>query len=526
MRLLFFFIALIFGHAVYAQSLPFDFENNQDVFETWGGAVFTAVTDPENASNTVAELQNSGGSNVYEGMAISLSPNIDLTEEKLVTLRFYNYETGNQTVQLKFEQSNSAQPDVLVERTVTQMGWHELSFDFSQATIIGQPGTQNATGYYAKMVLFVNPGVSVSGTYLFDDISGGTSGPSGGGDTGSVGNGQGPFDTLVWSDEFDGSGSFNSENWFAETIPPNPGWWHNGEKQHYTDREDNVYVSDGTLKIKAQKEIYYYNGYRQDYTSARLNSKFNFTYGRLEVRAKLPYGDGTWPAIWMLGTNIGAGYYAGEPNSVGWPACGEIDVMESWGYNPNVVQSAVHTTFQHGSVDHGDLSLTDIYNTYHVYAAEWYDDRIEFFVDDVKIYEYNPAVKTADNWPFTSNQFILLNVAMGGSWFEIDPNFQSAIMEIDYVRVYQSAVLGGADSEFMPKILLYPNPATNVMYVQSDLKGSGALLEVYDVQGRLVFSKTNPNKIESLSINHWEKGLYIVRVSYDDYSTTATVLKK
>ena len=115
---------------------------------------------------------------------------------------------------------------------------------------------------------------------------------------------------------------------------------------------------------------------------------------------------------------------------------------------------------------------------------------------------------------------------MGGSWFEIDPNFQSAIMEIDYVRVYQSAVLGGADSEFMPKILLYPNPTTSVMYVQSDLKGSGALLEVYDVQGRLVFSKTNPNKIESLSINHWEKGLYIVRVSYDDYSTTATVLKK
>lgn len=525
MRPFFSLLSLLLGHVFYSQSLPLDFENNQDLFQTWGGAIFNVVSDPLDPSNTVGEIKNSGGS-IYEGMSISLSPNVDFTDEKVISLRFYNYETGSHIVQLKFEQSNSGQPDALVEHTVTQLGWHDLSFDFSQATIISQSGTQNTIGQYAKLVLFVNPGVSVSGTYLFDDISGGNSGSGGGGNTGSVGNGQGPFDTLVWSDEFDGSGSFDSENWFAETIPPNPGWWHNGEKQHYTDREDNVYVSDGTLKIKAQKEIYYYNGYRQDYTSARLNSKFNFTYGRLEVRAKLPYGNGTWPAIWMLGTNIGAGYYSGEPNSVGWPACGEIDVMESWGYNPNVVQSAVHTTFQHGSVDHGDLSLTDIYNTYHVYAAEWYDDRIEFFVDDVKIYEYNPAVKTADNWPFTSNQFILLNVAMGGSWFEIDPNFQSAIMEIDYVRVYQSAVLGGADSEFMPKILLYPNPTTSVMYVQSDLKGSGALLEVYDVQGRLVFSKTNPNKIESLSINHWEKGLYIVRVSNDDYSTTATVLKK
>ena len=158
------------GHVFYSQSLPLDFENNQDLFQTWGGAIFNVVSDPLDPSNTVGEIKNSGGS-IYEGMSISLSPNVDFTDEKVISLRFYNYETGSHIVQLKFEQSNSGQPDALVEHTVTQLGWHDLSFDFSQATIISQSGTQNTIGQYAKLVLFVNPGVSVSGTYLFDDIS-------------------------------------------------------------------------------------------------------------------------------------------------------------------------------------------------------------------------------------------------------------------------------------------------------------------------------------------------------------------
>ncbi|MFK7905872.1 MAG: glycoside hydrolase family 16 protein, partial [Chitinophagales bacterium] len=139
---------------------------------------------------------------------------------------------------------------------------------------------------------------------------------------------------LIFSDEFDVEGAVDSSKWLFETVPPNNGGWWNNEKQHYTDRLDNAYVSEGTLKIVAKKEEYTFAGSTKNYTSARLNSKFNFTYGRIDVKAKLPEGAGTWPAIWTLGANLG---------TAGWPVCGEIDIMEHWGNNQNYVQSAMHT---------------------------------------------------------------------------------------------------------------------------------------------------------------------------------------
>jgi beta-glucanase (GH16 family) len=235
-----------------------------------------------------------------------------------------------------------------------------------------------------------------------------------------------PYTNLVFSDEFNTDGSPDDTKW-GYNIGTGDNGWGNGEKQYYTDRSDNVIVEGGLLKIIAKKENYMGSGY----TSARMltEGKFDFTYGRVEVKAKLPFGEGTWPAIWMLGSSI---------RTVGWPACGEIDIMEHWGYNQGVVQSALHTPSSYGStINDGSQTLNDVSTEFHVYAVDWDEDEIVFSVDGVVHYTYSPTVKNNDTWPFTANQFLILNVAMGGSWFTIDPDFTESSMEIDYVRVYQ-----------------------------------------------------------------------------------------
>lgn len=240
------------------------------------------------------------------------------------------------------------------------------------------------------------------------------------------------FDDLVFSDEFDTDGALDNTKWIHETEGPNNGRWWNDEQQHYTDRLDNSFISEGTLKIVAKKESYTSGGVSLGYTSARLNSKFTFTYGRIDIRAKLPSGEGTWPAIWTLGKNI---------DTAGWPACGEIDIMEHWGHEATNVSSATHTPACSGanSCDAriGSTTVSDFDTEFHVYSAIWTEEEIRFYIDNEFRYSYNPPTKTASNWPFTADQFILLNVAMGGSWFSIDPNFSQSAMEIDYVRVYQ-----------------------------------------------------------------------------------------
>ena len=231
---------------------------------------------------------------------------------------------------------------------------------------------------------------------------------------------------LVLSDEFNYTGSPDSNKWGYDIGRGDNGWG-NGEFQYYTNRSSNVIVEDGFLKITAKKENY--EG--AEYTSARLltEGKFDFTYGTIEVRAKLPIGKGTWPAIWMLGSNI---------RTVGWPACGEIDIMEHWGHNQGTVQSALHTPSSYGgTVNHGAQSLDDVSTAFHVYSLEWTSEKMIFSVDGVEHYTYNPSIKNNSTWPFDAKQFIILNVAMGGSWFSVDPNFTSSSMLVDYVRVYQ-----------------------------------------------------------------------------------------
>jgi beta-glucanase (GH16 family) len=227
--------------------------------------------------------------------------------------------------------------------------------------------------------------------------------------------------SLVWSDEFDTPGLPDASKWGYDL---GAGGWGNNELEYYTNRIENAAVSGGTLKITAKAESYM----GSSYTSARLLSrgKFSFKYGRIEARAKLPAGVGTWPAIWMLGDNISA---------VGWPACGEIDIMEHVGAQLNKIYGTLHHPGHSGG--NGDGSTTMISNVtteFHKYAMEWSASTIRFLVDDVPFYTFS----NSGSLPFNQNFFIILNVAMGGNFGgPVDPAFVSAAMEIDYIRVYQ-----------------------------------------------------------------------------------------
>lgn len=247
------------------------------------------------------------------------------------------------------------------------------------------------------------------------------------------------FDTLVWSDEFDENGAINSEKWFQQTQLPAGGDWYGGLINHYTDRKENAYVKDGILNIVAKKEIFNDQGEIKEYTSARLNSKFTFTYGRVEVRAKLPMGIGTWPAIWMLNKNIdepGAYWQKQGFGTTYWPVCGEVDIVEHWGKRQNYIQSAVHTASSAGDdvVNLGGKSVENVSNQFHVYSLEWYEDKMIFSVDGDEYYTYQPTIKDASTWPFISDQYLLLNIAIEP---DIDPSFEESAMEVDYIRVYQ-----------------------------------------------------------------------------------------
>ncbi|NMH26950.1 glycoside hydrolase family 16 protein [Flavobacterium silvaticum] len=226
---------------------------------------------------------------------------------------------------------------------------------------------------------------------------------------------------LLWSDEFNTGTEPSASNWNRET---GAGGWGNNEVQYYTTSATNSYIEDGMLHIKLKKE----NFSGSQYTSARLNSagKFEFTYGRVEVRAKLPTGGGTWPAIWMLGANYG---------SAGWPGCGEYDIMEQVGNDPGKVLGTLHHPGHFGANgSSGNTMVPDCSSEFHVYATDWSPTSLKFYVDDNLFFTFpnNPGI------PFGHDFFLILNVAMGGNFGgTVDPNFVESAMDIDYVRVYQ-----------------------------------------------------------------------------------------
>ena len=255
------------------------------------------------------------------------------------------------------------------------------------------------------------------------------------------------YSDLVWSDEFNTNGPIDATKWFHQTQLPDGISWFSGEVQHYTNRIENSSVNAGILSITAIKENFTDQGVTKDYTSARLNSKFAFKYGRVDVRAKVPIDAGTWPAIWMLGKNINenGAYFDVTYGTTNWPACGEIDMMEHGIFQSqpvNYIQSTLHTPSSFGnSINNGGTIASDLQNNYHIYSMNWSPFQISFLLDNVIYYTYNPSEKNASTWPFNEEQYLLLNIAMGGTAGTIPSSFTQASMNIDYVRVYQNTLV-------------------------------------------------------------------------------------
>ena len=309
------------------------------------------------------------------------------------------------------------------------------------------------------------------------------------------------YNNLVWSDEFNTNGPIDSNKWFHQTQLPAGGSWFNGEVQHYTDQLSNSFVSNGNLNIVAIKEPYTNQGITKQYTSARLNSKFAFTYGRVDIRAKVPNGQGTWPALWLLGKNVNedGGFFDSNFGTTSWPACGEIDIMEHGifpGEPINYVGAAIHTPSSFGNTQNkGGIQLGDISQNYYVYSMNWSPNQISFLIDGVVFYTYNPAVKNASTWPFNLDQYFLLNIAMGGFAGTIPANFTQSSMLIDYIRVYQNtAVDTQAPTNFTASVGTVTGSSVQLLMNAND--NSGTVAYTISYPGGTTTTVYNPSGVQ------------------------------
>ncbi|OJW13570.1 glycoside hydrolase family 16 protein [Mucilaginibacter sp. 44-25] len=233
--------------------------------------------------------------------------------------------------------------------------------------------------------------------------------------------------TVSWADEFDYTGAPDANKWTYDTGGSG---WGNNELQNYTTSTDNAMVKDGALIITAKKES---SGGR-DYSSARVVSRNNndMLYGRYEIKAKLPSGTGTWPAIWMLPND-----YAYGP----WPNSGEIDIMEHVGYDPNNVHFSVHNQlFNAGNAKTSTKRIETAFTDYHVYRCDWTPETIKGYYDDELVFTYTNDKKGSAGWPYDKPFHFLLNIAVGGNWGGVkgvDNAIFPVTMQVDYVRFYK-----------------------------------------------------------------------------------------
>lgn len=230
-------------------------------------------------------------------------------------------------------------------------------------------------------------------------------------------------ENIIFEEHFEGQ-ELNVDYWNYELGNgcPDLCGWGNNERQNYT--KDNIAVRDGNLVITAHKD-------QDQYYSGRITTKdkIEFQYGTIEVKAKLPAGKGLWPAIWMLGHDI---------DDLGWPACGEIDIMEYVGKNPHEIHTTLHTSDSHGDSKNTKITyMESIEEGFHIYKSVWTENYIEFFIDGTSVYQFVPDIKTQAIWPFDKPYFIILNLAIGGNFGgpDVDDSIFPQSFLIDYVKV-------------------------------------------------------------------------------------------
>lgn len=273
---------------------------------------------------------------------------------------------------------------------------------------------------------------------------------------------------LVWSDEFDGD-HLDLTKW---TFDLGAGGWGNAEPQYYTNNEANIGVDTGYLRITALEQTIG----DADYTSARIKTQglFDVQYAKVEARIKLPVGKGLWPAFWMLGSNI---------SEIGWPKCGEIDIMEHVNYS--LFTNGTYHYDNGGHVYFGDQTYCDV-TEFHVYGIEWDANSIKWFLDGVEFFSANIAGGVGSTEEFHEPFFMILNMACGGYWpgYPDDATPFPSHMFVDYVRVYSESASVNEGKARLPELSLYPNPATTTIQLVG--AETGDLFTITDLSGKTV----------------------------------------
>ena len=509
-----------------AQNLNDDFEGNGNIASWYGDSCGLNINflNPYqtgiNTSPKVLRYADNGGQ--YANVGFNNSSNFVLSNNTKFTLKIYvpsSGITGNQPnqISLKLQNNTLAQPWTTqseIIKPIVLNQWQIVTFNFATDNFVNlDPNSPNPVlrNDFNRVLLQVNGEnntnqvIALIDDFLFDEIN--------------------VFNNLVWSDEFDTNGDINALKWHRQTQLIAGNSWANGEVQHYTNRLANSNVSNGNLNIIAKKETFTDQGQTKQYTSARLNSKFTFKYGRVEARAKMPTGVGTFPAIWMLGKNIiePGSYWSSSNGSVYWPNCGEIDIIEHWGNNQDFVQSAIHTPSSFGNtVNYGGQLISGASTQFHIYALEWTAEKLVFSVDNVIHYVYNPAVKNANTWPFDADQFLLLNSAVLPN---ITSSFIQSTMEIDYVRVYQAGNLINQNYSLENNFKIYPNPANDKINIQVDNNLKNTKLKISSVLGQELKLFSINQQLSTIDISEFSNGIYLIEIQNDKGSEVFKVIK-
>jgi len=536
MRNILFILVYFLYIPLFSQIIEDDFEGNGSI-DQWVGDdcnLDSSYTNPYaegiNTSSTVLKYDDIGGQ--YANVRFDTNQNIDLSVKNAFTFKIYvpsSGVTGNLTnqVSLKLQNANLPQPWTTQSEIIKYISlneWQEITFDFENDAFINlDPSSANPIDRtdFNRVLIQVNGEdnydhvTAYVDDFIFEESEGGSDANN-------------PvFNTLVWSDEFNYSGAVDSNKWHHQIIPIINGTdWANGELQHYTNQISNSFVSNGSLKIKAIRENYTYNNVTKPYTSARLNSKFAFKYGRVDVRAKLPAEAGTWPAIWTLGANINevGNYFGSTYGSVGWPVCGEIDIMEQNGWDKTNLIGHLHYSNANTNVYQNEGSTTYIQDSsgeFHIYSLIWTENVIKILLDDVVFFER----ENTQEIPYDNHHYLLLNIAMGGNLGGAIPsNFNNATMEIDYVRVYEESSLSSSNST-LNELIIYPNPTKDKLILKTPLHLIGSNVNMYSTLGQSLSNFTLDEVNTSIDLSSFKKGIYLLKFQTDNGSFVKEIIK-